>query len=93
MAKLYGEYENNKLGIEYLDFVTDVKTILNYGKYASQVVGAAPSWTGQEGEEVWRFITNGTGGIFAKYLWLNTGWNWMAWTNTGGVGGLSAVVN
>ena len=87
--KIFGEYEDKRLGNEYLDFVTDVKTVINYGKYTPQIVSAVPSWTGDEGEECYRYIANGTASLYVKYFYLNSSWNWQVWIGSGG--GLFAV--
>lgn len=64
MAKIFGEYENKALGAEYLELVTDIKTVLNYGKYSGQVISDSPDWEGKEGETLYRYQANGTGWFY-----------------------------
>ncbi len=81
--KLFGEYEDKKLGAEYLELVTDIKTLLNYGKYSGQVISDSPDWEGTEGETLYRYQVNGTGWFYYQYFWVNSGWSFLRWTNSG----------
>ena len=81
--KIWGEYEDKKLGPEYLNLVRDLQVILNYGKYASPVLTTAPSWNGKEGEQAHRFEVNGTGYNYYVYYWVNSGWTHVVWTGVG----------
>lgn len=68
---------------EYLDFVADVSTILNYGKSAAQVLTTAPDWKAKEGEHCFRYEAVGTGYNFYQYYWINSGWVYMKWSAAG----------
>lgn len=73
MSKIPG-YEFRGLPQELVDFKDDVTTLINFGKIQPQVVTAAPTWAGRNGEFVW-FISNGTG-----ILYVNTADNANAWS-------------
>lgn len=75
MAKL-GEYDFGKLPEELRDFKDEVTRILNFGKYASQVINstASPTWSGREGETVMGIAVNGGTYAAYQYWWLNSAW-------------------
>jgi len=80
--KMFGEYEDKKLGPEYLELITDIKTLVNYGKYSSQVISNAPDWEGKEGETLFRYQVNGTGWFYYNYFWVNSGWSFLRWAGS-----------
>lgn len=81
--KLGSEYEDKRLGPEYLELLTDLKTVINYGKYSSQVISDSPDWEGKEGETLFRYQVNGTGWYYYQYFWVNSGWSFLRWTSSG----------
>lgn len=80
--KLGSEYESKALGKEYLELLTDLKTVINYGKYSSQVITDSPDWEGTEGETLFRYQVNGTGWFYYQYFWVNSGWSYLRWANS-----------
>jgi len=79
-----GDYDFYKMPQEVIDFKDKVTLLLDYGKYSSQIVTAAPTWTGREGEFCYRVSANSTGGNdFWTYFWINSGWVWMRFAGSG----------
>jgi len=68
-----------KMDKELIDFKDEVTTILNFGKYASQVLynaNSTPTWDGREGEQVLAYVlANGTYATYT-YYWLGSGWRY-----------------
>jgi hypothetical protein len=62
--------------------VTDIKTVLNYGKYSCQVISDSPDWEGKEGETLFRYQANGTGWFYYQYFWVNSGWSFLRWVGS-----------
>lgn len=71
---------------ELVDFKDEVTTILNYGKYAVQVLTEAttsPAWKGREGESVYAYSTNEDSTYtFRTYYWINSGWVYTTFIGT-----------
>lgn len=70
------------MGPEYLELVTDLRTVINYGKYSSQVISNSPDWEGTEGEQLFRYQVNGTGWFYYNYFWVNSGWSYLRWAGS-----------
>jgi len=78
-------YDFKKQPRDLVDFKDDVTYILNYGKYAAQIVTSQPWWIAREGEHCYRFEANSSGGHnYYSYFWINSGWVWIKWTGSGG---------
>ena len=72
-------YDFSGMPEEVIDFKDDVVRIINFGKYASQVLynnAYTPTWSGREGENVMSYV--GAGGTFLAYnfYWLNSAWRY-----------------
>ena len=63
---------------EIVDFNEEVSTVVNFGKYASQVMvdgTSNPTWTGREGEQVIAYVTSaGVGYTLYHWYWINSSW-------------------
>lgn len=77
------DYTFKRLPPELVDFKDEVTLIINYGKYAFQVIDFLPNWSAQEGEAL--MYAAGTARRF--YVYMSGAWNWVEWGN----GSLRAV--
>lgn len=78
------EFNFKGLPQEVNDFKDEVTTILNFGKYANQMLYesvSTPTWTGREGEICLAYVSSG-GGQFKLYHWFyaNSGWRYVMYT-------------
>jgi len=97
MAKI-DDYEIRGVSREIGDFVEDITTLLNKGKYAHSFLKTAPTWTARDGEAV----VFKSGNTRRFYLYLNNEWNsiefnsqlinsWLVFSGTGTVTVLDSV--
>ncbi len=70
------EFDFSKSGEEQREFKDEVTNLINFGKYATQVLTttAPPSWSGREGEQVQGIVINGGTYAAYQYWWLNSAW-------------------
>ena len=64
---------------ELIDFKDEITTLLNFGKYASQVlynVNSTPTWDGREGEQVLAYVLGAGTYLAYQYYWLSSGWRY-----------------
>lgn len=66
------DYEIKDVPQELRDFVDQVTTILNFGKYSNIVIDGSPGWEGREGESV--FSVDAASGARLWYVYVNSGW-------------------
>jgi len=66
------DYELRGLPQELIDFKDDVITILNFGKYAQQVINGSPGWDGREGESVF-YVDTAANATF-WYVYSDSSW-------------------
>ena len=73
-------YDMRGVPIDLINFKDEVSTLLNYGKYQTLTLyeNASPTWTGREGETVYRYATSATAGYynFYTYYYVNSAWRW-----------------
>ncbi len=69
MAKLR-QYTPRIKDVELTDFITDVRNILNQGRYTPTIVTTVPTATGEEGQEVIYY----SGTTFRRYTYVNGAW-------------------
>lgn len=75
-------YEFKNLSQELIDFKDEITSLINQGKYQNRVIiEGTPTWTGQEGETVYSYITSATAGEydFYTYYYVNSGWKWVVY--------------
>lgn len=74
---------SNKLRQEtaFMDFVNEVRNILNLGRYQMRIVTSVPDWTGEGGEHL--LYISGT--VRRVYWWddTNSTWQFIEWNNSG----------
>jgi len=84
MGKI-GEYDFAGVPEEIIDFKDEVTNLINFGKYASQVLynaDSTPTWSGREGETVLAYVlANGTF-LAYQYFWLDSGWRYTTFLGT-----------
>ncbi len=84
MARISG-YDFYQVPEEVIDFKDEVTNLLNFGKYASQVLynaASTPTWDGREGESVLAYVL-GAGTFMAyTYFWLDSGWRFTTFNGT-----------
>ena len=75
------DYDLSSLGSqELIDMKDKITTILNFGKYSSQILTGYPTWKGREGESVYAYTPDsGSGYNFYIFFWLNSSWVYMQW--------------
>ncbi len=84
---------SNKLRQEtsFMDFVNEVRNILNLGRYQMRVVTAVPTHTGESGEHF--IYISGTIRRFYWYDDTNSTWEFIEWNNSGlGQATIAAIV-
>ena len=72
-------YDFSKQPQDLIDFKDNVTQILNFGKYQNRVLyEGTPTWSGQEGEVVYSYITSATAGLynFYTFYYVNSAWRW-----------------
>jgi len=62
--------------IELREVITNIKDIINNGRYQMRVLDGYPTWTGEEGEAV--FVSSG--GVYRLYVYASNGWRYVAFT-------------
>lgn len=64
-----------------MDFVNEVRNILNLGRYQMRIVTSVPDWTGEGGEHL--LYISGT--VRRFYWWddTNSTWQFIEWNNSG----------
>lgn len=74
---------SNKLRREtsFMDFVTELRNILNYGRYQMRISTTVPTWTGQDGEHL--IYISGTIRRFYWYDETNSTWHYTEWNGSG----------
>lgn len=65
----------------FMDFVNEVRNVLNLGRYQMRVVTSVPDWTGEGGEHL--IYISGT--VRRLYWWddTNSTWQFIEWNNSG----------
>ena len=81
------DYNLSKLSNEAENFKEDVSNIINFGKYSSQVVSAAPTWKARNGEFV--FFASGT--VKRIYFYNLSAWDFIEY-DAGATGGQITAV-
>jgi hypothetical protein len=66
---------------DFMDFVNEVRNILNLGRYQMRVVTTVPDWTGEGGEHL--LYISGTVKRFYWYDDINSTWQFIEWNNSG----------
>ncbi len=66
---------NIRKDIAFLDFVSDIKTIINYGRYQQSISSTIPTYTGDDGETV--LYISGNIKRFYFFDLSNTTWNYL----------------
>ena len=82
MSKI-GEYDFYKVPEEVIDFKDEVTQLINFGKYASQVLyqaNSTPTWSGREGESVLAYVLGAGTFLAYTYYWLDSGWRFQTFT-------------
>lgn len=64
-----------------LDFLSDVTTILNNGRYQMRIVSVVPNWVGDDGEHL--LYVNGTTVSLYVYSAANATWEHIDWVQGG----------
>ena len=85
---------SNKLRQEttFLDLVSELRNILNLGRYQMRVVTSVPDWTGEGGEHL--LYISGTVRRFYWYDDTNSTWEFIEWNNSGlGQATIAAIVS
>ncbi len=85
---------SNKLRQEasFMDFVTELRNVLNLGRYQMRVVTSVPTWTGDGGEHL--LYISGTVRRFYWYDDTNSTWQFIEWNNSGlGQATIAAIVS
>ena len=79
------EFDFRKMPTELEDFKEEVTTIVNFGKYASQVLynaDSTPTWNGREGEAVLAYVLGAGTFMIYQYFWLDSGWRYTTFSGT-----------
>ena len=85
---------SNKLRqeITFLDLVSELRNILNLGRYQMRVVTSVPDWAGEGGEHL--LYISGTIRRFYWYDDTNSTWQFIEWNNSGlGQATIAAIVS
>lgn len=64
-----------------MDFVTELRNILNYGRYQMRITATVPTWTGQDGEHL--IYISGSVRRFYWYDEANSTWHYIEWNGAG----------
>lgn len=67
------DYDIRGIPQEQVDLNDDIRTIINFGKYQSATISAAPGWTGRRGESVYAFTAD------SGYLYVCTSDDSVTW--------------
>ena len=67
-----------------VDFITDINTILNNGRYQMRVTTSIPNWIGDDGEHL--LYINGTTKRFYIYDATNAVWQYIQWVGNSTTG-------
>jgi hypothetical protein len=67
--------------VSFLEFVDEIRNIINLGRYQMRIVSSVPTWTGDDGEHL-LYISGGVRRLYF-YDGTNSTWHFIEWNASG----------